>query len=68
MTTDQVLAEMSDNRQGELSARTAANVAGARNARNVQLLTYGELFSALFSKLISQLISTICSPCEDPRG
>jgi hypothetical protein len=36
MHTNQALAEMSNNRQGELNARTATNFAGARNARNVR--------------------------------
>ena len=67
MNTDQALAEKSNNRQGQLNARAATNVAGARNARTVRLRTYGELISALFSKLISQLISTVCRPCEDPQ-
>jgi TonB-linked SusC/RagA family outer membrane protein len=67
MRTDHVLAEMSNNRQGELNARTAANFAAARTARNVRLLTYRELISTLCSKLLSQLISSVCRPCEDPQ-
>jgi len=45
MNTDQPLAQMSKNRQGELDALTSDRFAGAVKARNVVLTTYRELIT-----------------------
>jgi predicted glycoside hydrolase/deacetylase ChbG (UPF0249 family) len=45
MNTEQPLAQMSKNRQGELDALRATSFTGALKARNVVLLTYRELIS-----------------------
>ena len=45
MNTDQPLAQMSNNRQGELDALTSDRFAGAVKARNVVLTTYRELIT-----------------------
>jgi chitin disaccharide deacetylase len=45
MNTDQPLAQMSKNRQGELDALTSDRFAGAVKARNVVLITYRELIT-----------------------
>jgi hypothetical protein len=45
MNTDQPLADMSKNRQGELTALTSPRFSAALKARNVVLLTYRELIA-----------------------
>jgi predicted glycoside hydrolase/deacetylase ChbG (UPF0249 family) len=45
MNTDQPLADMSKNRQGELDALTSQRFTGAVKARNVRLITYRELIA-----------------------
>jgi len=45
MNTDQPLADMSKNRQGELTALTSARFSAALKARNVALLTYRDVIA-----------------------
>ncbi len=45
MNTDQPLADMSKNRQGELTALTSPRFRAALKARNVVLLTYRDLIA-----------------------
>jgi predicted glycoside hydrolase/deacetylase ChbG (UPF0249 family) len=45
MNTDQPLADMSKNRQGELTALTSAQFSAALKARNVVLLTYRDVIA-----------------------
>jgi predicted glycoside hydrolase/deacetylase ChbG (UPF0249 family) len=45
LNTDQPLADMSKNRQGELDALTSLTFTGALKARNVLLITYRELIT-----------------------
>ena len=45
MNTDQPLADMSKNRQGELTALTSPRFRAALKTRNVVLLTYRDLIA-----------------------